>query len=65
MLQLTPGGKIKSKSADSLTYPKSGPGDAEGLFECGRKLIDGGSDFARLFGERRHHPFGDRWFVPD
>ena len=64
MLQLTPGGKIKANRR-LAHLSKSGPGNAEGLFECGRKFVDRRRDFAGLFGESGHHPFGYRWFVPD
>ncbi len=41
------------------------PGDAAGLLESGREFVDRSRDSAGLFRESGHHPFGNRWFVPD
>ena len=56
---------IKDWTALSDAEEKSGPSDAEGLFEGGRKLVQAGGDFAGLFGECGHHSFSDGGFMAD
>ena len=64
MLHASAGG-IKDWTLLGGVEQESRPGNAQGLFERCRKLVDRGSDFAWLFGERRHHPFSYGGFMAD